>query len=107
MLKVALVAAFAMHSLPAAAVVVAPASGAERLVIHKSGAGHDGTAMTPALADGHRTVASYSVSPALPAGVSLSTTSGAISGTPTATASQARTRSRPRMRPAVQRLHGC
>src|SRR5208337_2262944 len=31
-------------------------------------------------------VASYSVSPALPAGVSLSTTTGAISGTPTAVA---------------------
>src|SRR3984893_4723674 len=48
-----------------------------------------GTAMTPLSPTVTGTVASYSVSPALPAGVSLSTTSGAISGTPTATASQA------------------
>ena len=48
-----------------------------------------GTAMTPRSPTVTGTVASYSVSPALPAGVSLSTTSGAISGTPTATASQA------------------
>jgi hypothetical protein len=48
-----------------------------------------GTAMTPLSPTVTGTVASYSVSPALPAGVSLNTTSGAISGTPTATAAQA------------------
>src|SRR6202020_1320801 len=35
------------------------------------------------------TVSSYAVSPALPAGLSLSTSSGAISGTPTATSAKA------------------
>ena len=47
------------------------------------------TAMTPLSPTVTGTVASYSVSPALPAGVSLSTKSGTISGTPTATAAQA------------------
>jgi hypothetical protein len=45
--------------------------------------------MTPLSPTVTGTIASYSVSPALPAGVSLSTTSGAISGTPTASAAQA------------------
>jgi hypothetical protein len=36
------------------------------------------------------TVSSYSVSPALPAGLALSATSGAISGTPTVMAAQAK-----------------
>jgi hypothetical protein len=47
------------------------------------------TAMTPLSPTVTGTVASYSVSPALPAGVSLSTTSGVISGTPTATSARA------------------
>jgi hypothetical protein len=48
-----------------------------------------GTAITPLSPKVTGTVASYSVGPALPAGLSLSTTSGTISGTPTATAAQA------------------
>jgi hypothetical protein len=47
-----------------------------------------GTAMMPLSPTVTGNVASYSVSPALPAGVALSTTSGAISGTPTAIASE-------------------
>jgi hypothetical protein len=47
------------------------------------------TSMTPMSPTVTGTVASYSVSPALPAGVSLSATSGAISGTPTTAAAQA------------------
>src|ERR1700730_4231075 len=48
-----------------------------------------GTAMTVLSPTVTGTVSSYSVSPALPAGVSLSTTTGVISGTPTASAAQA------------------
>ena len=48
-----------------------------------------GTAMTPLSPTVTGTVASYSVSPALPTGVSLSTTSGTISGTPAAAKAQA------------------
>ncbi|MDE2249812.1 MAG: putative Ig domain-containing protein [Gammaproteobacteria bacterium] len=44
------------------------------------------TTLTPTVTG---TVSSYSVSPALPAGVSLNATTGAISGTPTAFAAQA------------------
>jgi Putative Ig domain len=44
------------------------------------------TSLTPTITG---TVTSYSVSPALPAGLSLSATSGAVSGTPTAIAAQA------------------
>jgi hypothetical protein len=44
------------------------------------------TALSPTVTG---TVTSYSVSPALPAGISLNTTSGQISGIPTATAPQA------------------
>jgi hypothetical protein len=43
-----------------------------------------GTAITPLSPTVTGTVTSYSVSPALPAGLSLNTTSGVISGTPTA-----------------------
>jgi hypothetical protein len=44
------------------------------------------TALTPTVVGN---VSSYSVSPALPAGLSLSTTTGVISGTPTSTAAKA------------------
>jgi hypothetical protein len=47
-----------------------------------------GTAITPLSPTVTGTVTSYAVTPALPAGVSLSTTSGAISGTPTAAEAQ-------------------
>lgn len=48
-----------------------------------------GTAMTSLTPTVTGTVTGYSVSPALPAGLSLNTTSGAVSGTPTAIAAQA------------------
>ena len=48
-----------------------------------------GTAITPLSPTVSGTVSSYAVSPALPAGLLISTTSGVISGTPTASASQA------------------
>jgi len=48
-----------------------------------------GTAITPLSPTVTGTVSSYSVSPALPAGLSLNTMTGVISGTPTATATQA------------------
>jgi hypothetical protein len=48
-----------------------------------------GQAITPDTPTVTGTVSSYSVSPALPAGLSLNTTTGTISGTPTATAAQA------------------
>jgi hypothetical protein len=48
-----------------------------------------GTAITPLTATVTGTVASYGVSPALPAGLALDTASGTISGTPTAAAAQA------------------
>jgi Putative Ig domain len=47
-----------------------------------------GQSITPDIPTVTGTVNSYSVSPALPAGLSLNTTTGAISGTPTATAAQ-------------------
>jgi Putative Ig domain len=48
-----------------------------------------GQAITPDTPTVTGTVSSYSVSPALPAGLSLNTTNGAISGTPTAAMAQA------------------
>jgi hypothetical protein len=48
-----------------------------------------GQAISPDTPTVTGTVSSYGVSPALPAGLSLSTTTGVISGTPTATAAQA------------------
>jgi hypothetical protein len=48
-----------------------------------------GTAITPLSPTVTGTVSSYSVSPSLPAGLSLSKTSGALSGTPTGSAAQA------------------
>lgn len=48
-----------------------------------------GTAITPLVPSVTGTVTSYSVSPALPAGINMNSTSGVISGTPTATAPQA------------------
>jgi uncharacterized protein (TIGR03118 family) len=48
-----------------------------------------GTAMTVLTPTVTGTVASYAVAPALPAGVTLNTTSGAISGTPTTVTAQA------------------
>jgi hypothetical protein len=48
-----------------------------------------GTAMTSLSPTVTGTVTGYSVSPALPAGLSLNTTSGAVSGTPTAITAQA------------------
>ena len=48
-----------------------------------------GQAITPDIPTVTGTVSSYSVSPALPAGLSLNTTTGVISGTPTAVAAQA------------------
>lgn len=47
------------------------------------------TAITPLTPTVTGTVTGYSVSPALPAGLSINATSGVISGTPTATAAQA------------------
>ncbi|WP_263415780.1 Ig domain-containing protein [Terriglobus albidus] len=47
-----------------------------------------GQAITPAIPTVSGTVSSYSVSPALPAGLSLSTTTGVISGTPTSVVAQ-------------------
>jgi hypothetical protein len=49
-----------------------------------------GTAITTLTPTVTGTVSSYAVSPALPAGLTLNTTSGAISGTPTALAAQAK-----------------
>jgi hypothetical protein len=48
-----------------------------------------GTALTPVVPKVTGIVTSYSVSPALPAGLSLSSSTGAISGTPTAVTTQA------------------
>jgi phospholipase C len=48
-----------------------------------------GQAITPNVPTVTGTVSFYSVSPALPAGLSFNTTTGTISGTPTATAAQA------------------
>jgi gliding motility-associated-like protein len=47
------------------------------------------TSISPSLASGSTPVASYSVSPNLPAGLSLNTTTGVISGTPTVAATSA------------------
>lgn len=49
-----------------------------------------GQAITPVTPTVTGTVSSYVVNPALPAGLMLNTTSGAISGTPTASAAQAK-----------------
>jgi uncharacterized protein (TIGR03118 family) len=48
-----------------------------------------GTAITPLMPTVTGTVSSYTVAPALPAGLAINGTSGAISGTPTAVAAQA------------------
>src|SRR3954464_14651496 len=48
-----------------------------------------GTAMTALAPTVTGTVTSWSVAPALPAGIAINTTTGAISGTPTAAAAQA------------------
>ena len=63
-----------------------------------------GTAITPLDPTVTGTVTSYTVSPALPAGIALDATTGRISGTPTAPAAlRRRTRSRPPMRAAARR----
>jgi hypothetical protein len=46
--------------------------------------GHAATSFTPVTASGGTTPLTFAVSPALPAGLSFNTTSGAIAGTPTA-----------------------
>jgi hypothetical protein len=62
---------------PSALTYTSPASGIAGVAI---------TSLSPTVAG---TVTGYSISPALPAGLSFNTSSGVISGTPTATAAQA------------------
>jgi hypothetical protein len=90
MSKVALVAAFAML------LVACGGGGSSTSVPAPSALSYTspeqatmGKAITPLSPKVTGTVTSYAVSPALPAGVSLSTTSGVISGTPTTTVAQA------------------
>src|SRR5205823_2217458 len=72
--------------LTVSAVVVPPANLAYPVTTITATVGQAITTDTPTV---NGTVTAYSVSPALPAGLSLSTTTGAITGTPTAVSPQA------------------
>ncbi len=66
-------------------IVVIPLTAAQQIAATSLTQGHLATAFKPVLGNGGNGALSYSVSPALPAGLTLAAATGAISGTPTVT----------------------